>query len=132
MESQEKIDAAPSVVRCSSCGLEVGPLNAERLTLDELLVELNKWKKIASGRTCVSFECLCFGASSLWHQTHRENFRAVDRQPEALSRWILQNEGSVAADFPKQVLEVLKRLKSRVSELESHLATTIELQSNET
>ena len=83
MESQ---GTAPSALRCSSCGLEVGPLNAERWTLDELLAELNKWKDIAGGKTCVSFECLCFGASSLWHQTHRENFRSVDRKPDALSR----------------------------------------------
>lgn len=130
MDSTNEPTAAPSALRCSSCGLETGPLNAERWTLDELLVELNKWKNIASGKTCVSFECLCFGASSLWHQTHRENFRAVDRKPEALSRWILQNEGSVAADFPEQVLKVLKRLRARVAELESHLATTVEMKTN--
>lgn len=99
-----------------------GPLNTERWTLDELLTELEKWKRVASGRTCVSFENLCYGASSLWHQSHRENFRKVDRKPEALSRWILQHCGSVRQDFPEQVLEVLTQLKKpmlyRVAECE--------------
>jgi DNA mismatch repair ATPase MutS len=31
-----------------------GLLNTERWTLDELIAELEKWKKMASGRTCVS------------------------------------------------------------------------------
>ena len=110
MDSQKDATKNLGSSRCSSCGLEVGPLNAERWTLDELLVELNKWKDQASGKTCVSFECLCFGASSLWHQTHRENFRAIDRKPEALSRWVLQNQGSVKQDFPLQVLELLVSL----------------------
>ncbi len=99
-----------------------GPLNAERLTLDELLTELEKWKSVAGGNTCVSFECLCFGASSLWHQTHRENFRKIDRKPELLSRWIKEHCGSVNEDFPKQVLDVLCELKTANEALRSELA----------
>lgn len=94
--------------------IKEGPLNSERWTLDELLAELAKWKSLASGRTCVSFESLCFGASSLWHQTHRENFRAVDRKPELLSRWVLESEGSVREDFPEQVLGILVRLSDKI------------------
>jgi hypothetical protein len=95
-----------------------GPLNAERWALDKLLEQLEQWKRIASGRTCVSFENLCFGASSLWHQTHRENFRAIDRKPDELSRWVLEHERCVMQDFPAQVLEVLERLRLRIVELE--------------
>ncbi len=88
-----------------------GPLNAECWTLDKLLESLEKWKQIASGKTCISVENLCYGASSLWHQTHRENFRKVNRKPKALSEWVLQNYGSVRSDFPKQVLEILEKQK---------------------
>lgn len=88
-----------------------GPFNTERWTLDALIAKMEEWRAIASEKTCVSFENLCFGASSLWHQTHREAFRSVDRKPEALSRWILDTEGSVKQDFPAQVLAVLERLQ---------------------
>ncbi len=91
-----------------------GPLNSERWTLEALIEQLEKWRAIASGRTCVSFESLCFGASSLWHQTHRENFRAIDRKPEALSRWILDREKSVSSDFPQQVLTLLERQAAEI------------------
>lgn len=101
-----------------------GPLNTERWTLDALLTELEKWKQVASGKTCVSFENLCFGASSLWHQTHRDNFRKVDRKPEELSRWVLDNYGGVQDDFPKQVLEILTTLRARVSSLTTELSGT--------
>ena len=94
-----------------------GPLNAERWTLDALIAKLEEWKAVASGKTCVSFENLCFGASSLWLQTHRENFRAVDMKPEALSSWILDTEGSVRNDCPAQVLEVLIRLTEETRQL---------------
>lgn len=95
-----------------------GPLNAERWTLDELIVKLEEWRKIASGRTCVSFESLCYGASSLWHQTHRENFRAVDRKPEELSGWVLTQFGTVHADdFPAQVLGILKAQQDEIARL---------------
>lgn len=93
-----------------------GPLNSERLTLDELIAKLNEFRAIAGGKTCVSFECLLMGSSSLWHQTHRSNFRKVDRNPEALSRWILEHSGSLKADFPAQVLEVLIDLKERAND----------------
>jgi hypothetical protein len=95
-----------------------GPIDAERMTLDELLEVLAKWKAVASGSTCVSFECLCFGASSLWHQTHRENFRKVDRKPKDLSRWVLKHDGSVRDDFPAQVLGILIAQQKRIDELE--------------
>ena len=94
-----------------------GPLNSERWTLDELLVKLNEWKAIASGKTCVSFECLCFGASYLWHQTHRDNFRKIDSKPEALSRWILDSEQGVHKDFATQVLSVLERQHAEIESL---------------
>jgi hypothetical protein len=100
---------------CRLASVKEGPLNSERWTLGELIAELEKWRELASGKTCVSFENLCFGASSLWHQTHRDNFRKVDRKPEALSRWILATEGHVTEDFPKQVLEVLQRLSAATS-----------------
>ncbi len=86
-----------------------GPFNTERMTLDELLELLAKWKAVASGKTCVSVENLCYGASSLWHQTHRKNFRLVDRKPEELSRWVLEYSGSVCESFPEQVLAILKQ-----------------------
>lgn len=88
-----------------------GPLNAERWTLGHLMEVLENWKQIASDKTCISVENLCYGASSLWHQTHRENFRKVNAKPEALSRWVLANEGSVHDDFATQVLEILEKLK---------------------
>lgn len=87
-----------------------GPISSERWTLDELITELEKWKLVASGKTCVSFENICYGASSLWHQTHRENFRAVDRKPEELSRWVLKYANFVHEDFPGQVLRILESL----------------------
>ena len=95
-----------------ACG---GPLNTERWTLDELLDELIKAKAVASGRTCVSFENLCWGSSSLWHQTHRENFRKIDRKPEELSRFVLNEFGGVQDDFAKQVLEILQRQKQELA-----------------
>lgn len=88
-----------------------GPLNVENWTLGHLMELLEKWKQIASDKTCISVENLCYGASSLWHQTHRENFRKVNAKPEALSRWVLMNEGSVRDDFAAQVLEILEKLK---------------------
>ena len=94
-----------------------GPLNADRWTLDELLTVLEKWKTIASGDTCVSFEKLCYGASSLWHQTHRDNFRAVDRKPDELSRWVLEYAKVVREDFPEQVLEILVDLKRQLDNI---------------
>lgn len=94
-----------------------GPLNAERWTLDQLLTELEKWKVVASGKTCVSFENLCYGASSLWHKIHRENFRLVDRKPEALSRWVLNHAKCVMEDFPTQVLEILTKQQSEIERL---------------
>jgi hypothetical protein len=103
---------------------EGGPISSERWTLDELIAELERWRSIASGKTCVSFVNLCFGSSSLWHQTHRENFRKIDNKPEALSRWVLEHERSVRNDFPAQVLDILQRLKaeqSKESELKSVL-----------
>ena len=96
-----------------------GPLNAERWTLDALITKMEEWRAIASGKTCVSFENLCFGASSLWHQSHREGFRQVDRKPEALGRWILETEGSVKNDFPAQVLAVLIRLTAEIDRLQA-------------
>ena len=93
----------------------------KRMTLDELLAELNKWKEVASGKTCVSFECLCYGASSLWHQTHRENFRKVDCKPEALSKWVLDHAGVVRQDFPAQVLELLVRLQAENDRLTANV-----------
>ena len=92
-----------------------GPLNAEGWTLDELLEKLTAWKNLASGKTCVSFENLCYGASSLWHQTHRENFRKVDRKPDSLSKWVLNHEGHVDDDFPAQVLAILTRLQENAA-----------------
>jgi hypothetical protein len=100
-----------------------GPLNAERWTLDELLAQLEQWKGVASGQTCVSFANLCYGASSLWHQTHRENFRRIDRQPEALSRWVLEFDGSIKEDFPAQVLALLERFFTERNDLRTQLAT---------
>lgn len=102
-------DAPP--VESSPCG---GPITAEYMTLDELLSILNKWRDIASGKTSVSFANLCYGASSLWHQSHMENFRAVDRKPRELSEWILNHDGCLKDDFPAQVLDVLKRLAANV------------------
>lgn len=87
-----------------------GPLNAESWRLDELIAQLEKWRKVASGRTCVSFETLCFGASSLWHQTHRQNYRKVEERPDVLSKWVLEHENVLNADFPKQVLDLLTKL----------------------
>ena len=104
---------------------KAGPLNCERMTLDELLVELNKWKEIAGGRTCVSFTCLCIGAASLWHQTHRQNFRAIDRAPEALSRWVLAHEGGVRMDFPEQVLELLVRMDDELKTKDAQYRTLL-------
>ena len=98
-----------------------GPLNSESMTLDELLVVLEKWKTIASGRTCVSFVQLCYGASSLWHQTHRENFRSIDRRPEELSRFVLETYGSVMQEFPQQVLDILINLQAENTRLRSEL-----------
>ena len=89
-----------------------GPVSEKRITLDELLEVLAKWKAVASGKTCVSFENLSYGASSLWHQTHRENFRKVDRRPEDLSRWVLSYAGFVNDDFPEQVLGILGDLRA--------------------
>lgn len=94
---------------------EGGPINSERMILDELLAVLAKWKAVASGRTCVSFENLCYGASSLWHQTHRDNFRKIDRKPAELSRWVLKHAGHVLDDFPAQVLGILVSLESQFS-----------------
>ena len=101
---------------CGELKEQGGPLDSERCTLDELLEVLSRWKAVASGGTCVSFQNLCYGASSLWHQTHRENFRKVDRKPEALSRWVLEHAGSVHDDFPAQVLSILVSLKARLAE----------------
>ena len=98
-----------------------GPLNSESMTLDELLVVLGKWKGIASGRTCVSFVQLCYGASSLWHQTHRDNFRSIDRKPEELSRFVLETYGSVMQEFPQQVLDILINLQAENTRLRSEL-----------
>lgn len=92
-----------------------GPISEESITLDELLNVLAEWKAVASGRTCVSFENLSYGASSLWHQTHRENFRKIDRKPEALSRWMLDQCGSVNDDFPAQVLALLQEQQAQVA-----------------
>ncbi len=100
-----------------------GPVSSERMTLNELIEELEKWKKIASGKTCVSFENLCYGASSLWHQTHRDNFRKIDRKPEALSRWILSHDGCVKDDFPAQVLSILEKFQVERDALAAELAT---------
>lgn len=99
-----------------------GPLNAERMTLDELLEILAKWKAVASGKTCVSFENICYGASSLWHQTHRENFRKIASRPEALSRWVLEHASCVMEDFPAQVLCILEELKQQVGSAEAERA----------
>ena len=86
-----------------------GPISSERWTLGKLLKQLENWRTIAGEDTCVSFENLCFGASSLWHQTHRENFRKIDIKPDALSRWVLEHYGSVAEDFPAQVLAIFEK-----------------------
>lgn len=94
-----------------------GPISAEFWRLDELIAQLEKWKRVASGQTCVSFECLCYGASSLWHKTHRENFRKIDRKPEELSRWVLDNANGVYDDFPKQVLGILQNQKAEIEKL---------------
>ena len=69
-------------------------------------------KAIASDGTCVSFDNFCWGACSLWHQTHRENFKKIDRKPKELSRFVLEECGSVCDDFPKQVLQLLQRMKA--------------------
>ncbi len=96
-----------------ACG---GPLNSERWTLREFIAEMEKIKSIASDQTCVSFECFCWGASSLWHQTHRDNFKQIDRKPEALSAFVLEELGGVnTVDFPKQVLELLQSLKAELA-----------------
>lgn len=94
-----------------------GPISAEFWRLDELIAQLEKWKRVASGQTCVSFECLCYGASSLWHKTHRDNFRKIDRKPEELSRWVLDNANGVYDDFPKQVLGILQNQKAEIEKL---------------
>ena len=99
-----------------------GPISSERMTLDELLVQLEKWKTILSGQTCVSFESLCVGSSSLWHQTHRENFRKIDRKPEALSRWVLEQTGSVQDDFPAQVLGLLQAMAGKLQRAQDLLS----------
>lgn len=105
-----------------SCG---GPLNVERWTLSEFLKEMERVKSIASDRTCVSFECFCWGASSLWHQTHRDAFRQVDRKPEELSRFVGEEMGGVnTADFPKQVLSLLESMKSERDELRAKMKST--------
>lgn len=104
-----------------------GPLNAEHCTLDELLEQLAKWKVIASGRTCVSFQNLSYGASSLWHQTHRENFRKVDRKPEALSRWVLEHCNWVKKDFPAQVLEILAKQTEQLAAVHTALNSVCRL-----
>lgn len=109
-----------------------GPISEERCTLDELLEVLAKWKAVASGKTCVSFQNLCYGASSLWHQTHQANFLKVDRKPEELSRWVLQYAGFVQDSFPEQVLGILADLletRNRLGgerEVEKHRAETAE------
>lgn len=105
------------VERCAELEAQGGPISSERWTLDELLVELNRWKAVASGRTCVSFESLCYGASSLWHQTHRENFRKIDCKPDQLSRWVLKQENEVRTDFPAQVLSILERQAAELTAL---------------
>lgn len=98
-----------------------GPLNSEDMRLDDLLAILEQWKSVASGKTCVSFVNICYGASSLWHQTHMDNFRAVDRHPKELSEWVLNHVGHVSSfHFPEQVLEILKKLaeeNARLKEL---------------
>lgn len=95
-----------------------GPISTERWTLREFMDEMEKVKAVASDRTCVSFECFCWGASSLWHQTHRDAFRQVDRKPEALSRFVDEECGGVnAVDFPKQVLELLVKWKKELEEV---------------
>jgi hypothetical protein len=96
-----------------------GPISNEYCTLDQLLDEMLAWKRVAGGNTCVSFENLCYGSASLWHQTHRENFRKVDQKPEALSRWVLTHEQSVNDDFPAQVLEILQRQQAEIATLKS-------------
>jgi len=87
-----------------------GPISAEYMKLDDLLAEMEKWKAVASGQTCVSFVRICYGASSLWHQSHMKNFRKIDRKPRALSEWVLEHAGTLATKFPDQVLEILKKL----------------------
>jgi hypothetical protein len=89
------------------------------MTLGELLAYLEKAKAVASEKTCVSFECLCWGASSLWHQTHMENFRKVDRKPKELSAYVLKETGCVKDNFPSQILELLQQLKAEKKRLKN-------------
>lgn len=119
VEAPTNADGLRECPFCGSDGKVAGPLNAERWTLDQLIAELHKWKDVMSGATCVSFENLCCGASSLWHQTHRENFRKIDRKPADLSRWVLHNVGGVKQDFPAQVLSVLQSQTAKIAQLES-------------
>lgn len=117
--SDNAVILAVEYLREHDSGQQGGPISSERWTLDELLAELAKWKTVASGKTCVSFENICYGASSLWHQTHRENFRAVDRKPEELSRWVLKYANCVMEDFPAQVLQMLESLAAENERLKT-------------
>lgn len=87
-----------------------GPESSERMTLRELLDVLHGWEKIASDKTCVSFAHLCYGASSLWYQSHMSNFRKINRDQRELSEFVLNRCGSLRDDFGAQVLELLKEL----------------------
>jgi hypothetical protein len=88
------------------------PEKCVRMKLDDLIAELEKARKVASGNTCVSFERLCWGSVSLWYQTHHENAQTAKRHPNALSEYILEKCGKVCTgdDFITQVMEYVERL----------------------
>ena len=90
-----------------------GPMSRERMTLGELREELSRWSVIASDKTCVSFAHLCYGASSLWYQTHIVNWRKINREQRELSEFVLSRCGEVLEDFPRQVLDLLKDLAAK-------------------
>ena len=90
-----------------------GPMSREWMTLGELQDELMRWSRIAGYHTCVSFAHLCYGASSLWYETHIANWRKINREQRELSEFVLTRCGKVVEDFPKQVLDLLKDLAAK-------------------
>lgn len=102
----------------------IEPKHCTSMTLDELLERLEKVKKVASGKTCVSFETMVWGACSLWHQDHHRNAEAAKKHPNVLSEFILEKTGRLCRDnaFLQQVVDYCELMTKTRSEKEQAAA----------
>jgi hypothetical protein len=98
--------------------LEGGGMSSSYMKLDDLIAWLQNAKEIASGKTCVSFDSLMWGATSLWYQTHRDNGLAAMKHPNALSAFMLKELKGGIFTGPKFIEQVMVWIEERCHEIE--------------